>query len=91
MLRVAFVGWRGLVGSVLLERMRASGDFEGLESGFFTTSNVGGQVPSTPGTTASATLGDAFDVTALGHYDVVVTCQGGDYTREVHPRLRAAG
>ncbi|MBN2196870.1 MAG: aspartate-semialdehyde dehydrogenase [Polyangiaceae bacterium] len=89
-MRVGFVGWRGMVGSVLLDRMQAEGDFRRLdEAEFFTTSHVGAAAP-TVGIDAPP-LKDAFDLGALGTHDVVVTCQGGDYTSEVHPKLRAAG
>jgi aspartate-semialdehyde dehydrogenase len=89
-MRVAFVGWRGMVGSVLLERMRAEGDFGRVgEAEFFTTSSVGAPAPQV-GVDAPP-LRDAFDLTALARHDVIVTCQGGDYTNDVHPKLRAAG
>lgn len=90
MKRVAFVGWRGMVGSVLIDRMKAEGDF-GLDFAptFFTTSNVGGAAPDVG--RASGPLRDASDVSALAEADIVITCQGGDYTTDVHPRLRAAG
>lgn len=90
MLDVGFVGWRGMVGSVLLERMREEGDFDGLASTFYSTSSPGGPGPAGLGFD-SGRLGDAHDVSALARHDVIVTCQGGDYTKEVHPRLRAAG
>ena len=90
MLDVGFVGWRGMVGSVLLERMRAEGDFTGLAPSFYSTSSPGGPGPADLGFD-SGRLGDAFDVGTLARHDVIVTCQGGDYTHEVHPRLRAAG
>ncbi|MCY4451976.1 MAG: aspartate-semialdehyde dehydrogenase [Immundisolibacterales bacterium] len=90
MLDVGFVGWRGMVGSVLLERMQAEGDFTGLAPSFYSTSSPGGPGPADLGFD-SGRLGDAFDVGALARHDVIVTCQGGDYTHEVHPRLRAAG
>jgi aspartate-semialdehyde dehydrogenase len=89
MLRVAFVGWRGMVGSVLMERMRAEGDFRGIEPVFFTTSNVGGEPPAV-GVDAPP-LADAKDVETLKGFDAIVTCQGGDYTKEVYAPLRAAG
>jgi aspartate-semialdehyde dehydrogenase len=89
MMRVGFVGWRGMVGSVLIERMREERDFDGLEPTFFTTSNVGGAGPDI-GRPAPA-LADARSIEALKGLDVVVACQGGDYTNEVYPRLRAAG
>ena len=90
MLDVGFVGWRGLVGSVLLERMRGEGDFAGIAPAFYSTSSPGGPGPDGLGFD-SGRLGGARDVGALARHDVIVTCQGGDYTREVHPRLRAAG
>ena len=80
MLKVGFVGWRGLVGSVLLERMKAEEDFKKIQSGFFSTSNVGGHPPSLAGTPVATRLLDAFDIKALGHFDAIVTCQGGEYT-----------
>ena len=90
MLDVGFVGWRGMVGSVLLERMQEEGDFAGIAPAFYSTSSPGGPGPDGLGFDTDR-LGDAFDVGALARHDVVVTCQGGDYTHEVHPRLRAAG
>ncbi|MCG6924646.1 MAG: aspartate-semialdehyde dehydrogenase [Acidobacteria bacterium] len=89
MVRVAFVGWRGMVGSVLMERMRAEDDFRGIEPVFFTTSNVGGEPPDVG--TPAPPLADAKDIEALKSFDAVVTCQGGDYTQEVYAPLRAAG
>ena len=88
-MKVAFVGWRGMVGSVLMERMRAEGDFAHIDPVFFTTSNVGGPGPSV-GKPVTA-LKDANDVAELAKHDVVVTCQGGDYTKAVFPKLRATG
>ena len=90
MLDVGFIGWRGLVGSVLLERMRGEGDFSGISPAFYSTSSPGGPGPAGLGFDTGR-LGDARDIGALARHDVIVTCQGGDYTREVHPRLRAAG
>jgi len=89
MKKVGFIGWRGMVGSVLLERMRAENDFDAIEAAFFTTSNVGGPGPNV-GKTA-APLKDANDVKELARHDVLVSCQGGDYTKAIHPKLRAAG
>jgi len=89
MKKVGFIGWRGMVGSVLMERMRAENDFDAIEASFFTTSNVGGPGPNI-GKTA-APLEDANDVKALARHDVLVSCQGGDYTKAIHPKLRAAG
>lgn len=91
-LQVGFVGWRGMVGSVLMERMEAEGDFgEGnFEAVFFTTSSVGKPGPRIQGR-ETGPLRDATDIDALSALDVVVTCQGGDYTNDVHPKLRHKG
>ena len=86
---VGMVGWRGMVGSVLMERMRTEGDFALIEAVFFSTSNAGGAAPSVAG--AGATLQDAMNIDALRKCDIIITAQGGDYTSEVVPRLRAAG
>jgi aspartate-semialdehyde dehydrogenase len=88
MLKVGMVGWRGMVGSVLMDRMRAENDFALIEPVFFTTSNIGGQAPSEAG---GAPLKDAKDLSALKQMDIVITCQGGDYTTEVYAPLRASG
>ena len=90
MTTVGFIGWRGMVGSVLMERMRTEGDFKDIEPTFFTTSNVGGAGPGIPGK-AVGPLKDANDITALSRNDILITCQGGDYTKAIHPKLRAAG
>lgn len=86
---VGLVGWRGMVGSVLMDRMQAEGDFALVEPVFFSTSNAGGKAPAQAKN--EATLKDAFDIEALKKCDIVITCQGGDYTSEVFPKLRAAG
>ena len=86
---VGLVGWRGMVGSVLMDRMQAEGDFGLIEPVFFSTSNAGGKAPSQA--KSETTLKDAFDIGALKKCDVVITAQGGDYTSEVFPKLRAAG
>ncbi len=86
---VGLVGWRGMVGSVLMERMQAEGDFALIEPVFFSTSAVGGAAPALARN--ETTLKDAFDIDALKRCDIVITCQGGDYTNEVFPKLRAAG
>ena len=83
------VGWRGMVGSVLLERMEAEGDFELIEPLFFSTSDKGGRAPRHARN--ETVLQDAFDIEALKRCSVIVTAQGGDYTKDVYPRLRAAG
>ena len=87
---VGFVGWRGMVGSVLLDRMASEGDFTACEPVFFSTSQVGQPGPAVGGL-ESAPLRDANDFRALAETDVVVTCQGGDYTRSVHGTLRESG
>ena len=87
--RVGFVGWRGLVGSVLLQRMQAEGDFALIEPVFFTTSQVGGKGPSVG--RDSAPLQDASAIDALKKLDVILTCQGSDYTIATYDKLRAAG
>lgn len=89
MVRVAFVGWRGMVGSVLMDRMLAEDDFKGFEATFFTTSQVGGKGPQVG--MDIPPLKDAYDIKALADADIVVTCQGGDYTKKVYPEIRAAG
>ena len=86
---VGLVGWRGMVGSVLMDRMVAEGDFEHIEPVFFSTSNTGGAAPAMD--KAHKTLQDANDIAALAKCEIVITCQGGDYTKEVFPKLRASG
>ena len=88
-MRVGFVGWRGMVGSVLMQRMREEGDFEAIEPIFFSTSSAGAKAPAIG--RAAGVLRDANDVAAFGDLDVVVTCQGGDWTSAMYPRLREAG
>ena len=87
--KVAIVGWRGMVGSVLMQRMREQNDFQGLDLTFFSTSQAGQPGPAIA--SGAGPLVDAFDIEALATHDAVVTCQGGDYTKDVHPRLRAQG
>ena len=87
MRKVGFVGWRGMVGSVLLERMRAENDFAQIDPVFFTTSNVGGNGPGE----SKEPLTDAKSIADLTRMDAIVTCQGGDYTNEIYPALHAAG
>jgi aspartate-semialdehyde dehydrogenase len=90
MKRVGFVGWRGMVGSVLMERMVAEGDFQRIhEPVFFTTSNVGGQGPDIG--VDIPLLKDARDIDDLKDMDAIVSCQGGDYTKSVFSALRQAG
>ena len=86
---VGLVGWRGMVGSVLMDRMQAEGDFDLIEPLFFSTSNAGGAAPAMAKN--ETTLQDAHDIEALKRCDIIVTCQGGDYTSAVFPKLRASG
>ncbi|MFA7535021.1 MAG: aspartate-semialdehyde dehydrogenase [Desulfuromonadales bacterium] len=85
-MKVGLIGWRGMVGSVLLQRMQEENDFAGIEPVFFSTSQAGAPAPMNSGT-----LKNASDLTELKKLDVILTCQGGDYTRSVHPELRKAG
>jgi aspartate-semialdehyde dehydrogenase len=89
MIKVGFVGWRGMVGSVLMERMRAERDFGDFEATFFSTSQVGQSGPDVG--SGAQPLGDANNIPALAAMDIIVTCQGGDYTSAVFPSLRNAG
>jgi aspartate-semialdehyde dehydrogenase len=86
---VGLVGWRGMVGSVLMQRMQEEGDFAHIEPVFFSTSNTGGAAPAMAKN--EKTLKDANDIDALKKCDIIITCQGGDYTTEIFPKLRAAG
>src|SRR5215210_4489823 len=86
---VGLVGWRGMVGSVLMDRMQAEGDFQLIEPLFFSTSNAGGKAPAMAKNETN--LKDAHDIDALKKCDIVITAQGGDYTSAVFPKLRAAG
>jgi aspartate-semialdehyde dehydrogenase len=83
------VGWRGMVGSVLMDRMQAEGDFNHIEPVFFSTSNAGGAAPAIARN--ETVLRDAYDIEALKRCEIIITAQGGDYTGDVFPRLRAAG
>ncbi|UPO75858.1 aspartate-semialdehyde dehydrogenase [Arthrobacter sp. Helios] len=84
-----FVGWRGMVGSVLMQRMQDEGDFDLINPVFFSTSNAGGQAPAFA--QGAGTLEDAYDIETLAKLPIIVTTQGGDYTAEVYPKLRDAG
>ena len=86
---VGLVGWRGMVGSVLMQRMQAEGDFALIEPMFFSTSNAGGAAPAQAKN--ETRLFDASDITALKRCDIIITAQGGEYTKAVYPQLRAAG
>lgn len=89
MKQVGIVGWRGMVGSVLMQRMREENDFALIEPVFFTTSSVGGKGPDIGRDTEA--LKDAKSIADLSKMDVIITCQGGDYTNEIFPQLRTAG
>jgi aspartate-semialdehyde dehydrogenase len=82
-MKVGLIGWRGMVGSVLLQRMQEENDFAGIEPVFFSTSQVGQPAPMNTGV-----LKNASDTTELKKLDVIITCQGGDYTKSIHPELR---
>ncbi|MCO4088023.1 MAG: aspartate-semialdehyde dehydrogenase [Limnohabitans sp.] len=86
---VGLVGWRGMVGSVLMDRMIQEKDFDLIEPLFFSTSNAGGKAPAMAKN--EATLQDAFNIEQLQRCEIIITAQGGDYTSEVFPKLRAAG
>lgn len=89
MLKVGFVGWRGMVGSVLMQRMVQENDFADIEPQFFTTSQTGGAAPKVG--KDSPALKDARDIAELSKMDAIVSCQGGDYTSEIFPQLRSSG
>jgi aspartate-semialdehyde dehydrogenase len=86
---VGLVGWRGMVGSVLMKRMQDEGDFDHIEPVFFTTSNPGGAAPAMAKN--ETRLKSATDIAELSKCEIIISCQGGDYTLEVFPQLRAAG
>jgi len=86
---VGLVGWRGMVGSVLMDRMQQENDFALIEPVFFSTSNIGGKAPVQARN--ETTLQDGFNIDALKRCDIIITAQGGDYTSEVFPKLRATG
>lgn len=86
---VGLVGWRGMVGSVLMNRMVEENDFTHFTSMFFSTSNAGGKAPNFGVDTGI--LQDAYDIQALSQCDAIISCQGGDYTKEIHPKLRTQG
>src|SRR5512141_1377561 len=87
-MKVGLIGWRGMVGSVLMQRMREEKDFDLIDAVFFTTSNVGGAAPAEG---KGVPLKDAHDLNELKAMDTIISCQGGDYTTEVFPKLRQAG
>ena len=90
MKKVGLVGWRGMVGSVLMQRMVEENDFADIEPVYFSTSSVGGKAPALGGKDGGQ-LQDAMSIDVLKQMDIVLTCQGGDYTKEIFPKLRAAG
>ena len=89
MLKVGLVGWRGMVGSVLMQRMQDEADFDSISPTFFTTSQVGEPAPSVPG--SDGVLKDAYAISELQAMDVILSCQGGDYTKKIHGPLRDSG
>lgn len=89
MKRVGFVGWRGMVGSVLMQRMREENDFSLIEPVFFSTSQAGGEGPDIGRNTGP--LKDAYDIAALREMDIIISCQGGDYTNDIFRKLRESG
>ena len=89
MKKLGIVGWRGMVGSVLVERMQAEGDFAHVETTLFSTSQAGETAPAFAG--SGKTLQDAHNLDALAAMDIILTCQGGDYSKAIHPQLRARG
>ena len=91
MKRLGLVGWRGMVGSVLMQRMTEENDFAYVEPVYFSTSNAGGEAPAFGGKASGQPLLDASDIKALAACDIIITCQGGDYTKAVYPKLRAEG
>jgi len=92
MKKVGLIGWRGMVGSVLMQRMQQEDDFSRIEPMFFSTSDVGGEAPKfAPTQTLKSQLQNAFDIAALKKLDIIISCQGGDYTSEIFPKLRNAG
>lgn len=88
-MKVGLVGWRGMVGSVLMQRMVEENDLAGVEAQFFSTSQAGQEAPDFG--QGAGVLADANDIAKLAEQDVIITCQGGDYTKAVHPKLREGG
>lgn len=89
MKNVGFIGWRGMVGSVLMQRMTEERDFDVIRPVFFSTSQFGSVAPAFG--SQAGTLQDAYDIDALSALDIIVTCQGGDYTNAIYPKLRETG
>src|SRR5689334_12507835 len=90
-MKVGLIGWRGMVGSVLVQRMQAEGDFDDIDPVFFSTSQAGGRGPALGRKQQSQPVQDAKNIDQLARMDVLISCQGGDYTNEIHPKLRASG
>lgn len=90
MKKLGLVGWRGMVGSVLMQRMLEEHDFDYVEPVYFSTSSVGGKGPNLGGKDGGV-LHDAKSIDMLKQMDIIITCQGGDYTKEIFPKLRASG
>ncbi|WP_372810559.1 aspartate-semialdehyde dehydrogenase, partial [Litorivivens sp.] len=88
-MKTGLVGWRGMVGSVLMGRMRDENDFANIEPTFYSTSNAGGEAPDVG--KGAGVLQDAENIDSLKEMDVIISCQGGDYTKAVFPKLRDAG
>src|SRR4029450_12955196 len=88
-MQAGIIGWRGMVGSVLVQRMREERDFDLIDPVFFSTSQAGGTAPAIGKTIP--VIKDANDVTALAAMDILISCQGGEYTADIHPKLRKAG
>lgn len=87
--KVGYVGWRGMVGSVLMDRMKVEGDFTKFENFFFSTSTNGVKVPQFPN--AHKDLLNSNDIEKLKEMEIIISCQGGDYTKDIFPKLRATG
>ena len=88
-MKVGLIGWRGMVGSVLVQRMHAEHDFDVIDATFFSTSQAGGRAPALART--AKPVQDAKNIAELAAMDTLISCQGGDYTNEIYPTLRAAG
>jgi aspartate-semialdehyde dehydrogenase len=88
--KLGLVGWRGMVGSVLMQRMQKENDFELVTPTFFSTSAAGGAGPTINGK-STGMLASASDIATLATMDAIISCQGGDYTSDIYPKLRAAG
>ena len=90
-MKLGIVGWRGMVGQVLMDRMIQEQDLNHFDTTFFSTSNAGGNHPFGSGLKANPTLADAYNLAELKNMDIILTCQGGDYTNKVYAELRSSG